>query len=186
MQRLNLDIENLNSMEFNFNYDGNDGLSNGFKTFLMNTESLLFVIVKPIGKINPRNKAREIHTKLINLLSRLGLEDKSRKVWLDYINIYGIEHPYIYEWQFETINAEVLEKIEVVDYTVLSEIENYVIEYYYKNQLSMFANSRLNVKQKIEIVAYKLADECYDEFVLENWIRYFRIFINRFKKKRSS
>lgn len=186
MKRLDLDIENLNSMEFNFNYDGNDGLSNGFKTFLMNTESLLLVIVKPIGKINPRSKAREIHTRLTNLFSQLGLEDKSRKIWLDLINIYGIEHPYIFEWKFETINTEIAEKILVVDYKVLTEMENYAIEYYYKNQLSMFTNSRLNAKQKIEIMAYKLADECYDEFVQENWIRYFRIFLNKFKRRRSS
>lgn len=186
MQRLNLDIKRLQSMEFNFNYEGNDGLNDGFKIFLMNSQALLFIIIKPMGKINPRSKSKEIYLNLTNLLFQLGLENKNKKIWLDLMNIYGINHPYIFEWKFENIDEKLIEQIKVLDYSTLDEVQNDAINYYYKNQLSTFSNSRLNAKQKIEIMSYELSSECYDEFVQENWIRYFRIFINKFKRRKSS
>lgn len=186
VQRLDINIDTLNSIEFNFNYDGNEGISNGFKIFLMDTKSILFVIIKPIGNLNPRNKSREIEYKLMNLLTNLKLDNKERKIWLDLLNIYGIENHYLYEWIFEHIEDGLREKIQVVNFNNLNINENIVVEYYYRDQFSMFENSRLSAKQKLEIVAYKLVDECYDDYIQDNWIKYFKLFLSKFKRKRSS
>lgn len=186
MQGFEFNIEKLNSMEFNFSYDGTDGLNNGFKISLIDAESLILVIVKPIGKINPRNKAKEVYNKLISLLTNFKLENKQRKIFLDLLSIIGMNNSYMFKWNFEEKNSTIVETILDINQQLLSETEHYAINNYFNNQLNTFTNSRLNAKQKIEVMAYCLTEDYCDDIVQENWIKYFRMILNKLRRRKSS
>lgn len=186
MQGFEFNIEKLNSMEFNFSYDGSDGLNNGFKISLINAQSLILVIVKPIGKINPRNKANEVYNKLMTLLKNFNLENRRNKIFLDLLNVIGMNNSYMFEWNFEEINSTIVETISDINQQLLSEAERYAMQDYLNNQLSTFTNSRLNSKQKIEVMTYCLTEDYYDEIMQENWIKYFRMILNKLRRRKSS
>lgn len=185
----NIDFSNyskLYSTEFNFYYLGENNFENGFKVALLDTNSLIIAIISPIGRMNPRTKAVEIYRTIDNLLINLNLENKQRRFFLDLLFINGMSKDYLYEWHFQTNNSEIDDNICNIDNNLLDEEVNSVIRNYCNSKLSVFTNSSLNDKQKIEIAAYNIANNNFDEFTLENWMKYFRLFLNRFKHKKIS
>lgn len=176
----------LSSMEFNFNYAGNDGKKNGFKIFLNYSNHLVIVVVSPVGRINPRTKALEIYNTIKKLLISLDMTSYPRKIFLDLLAIKGLSNSNIVQWSFSEVNDNVIDEVNIVDNNLLDDQESIILENYYEGQFTILSNSTLNDKQKIEIIAHHLAPNYYDTFMLDNLMKYFKIFLNKFTRNRIS
>jgi hypothetical protein len=183
----NNDFALLSTMTFTFNYKGEIGANNGFKLYIKKSEentSSCYFIITPVGIVSPRTKAREIYPTLVNVAKSLEINWKDIVIVLDLLEINGIEKKHLYKWVF----SETKEKIqdEIKEISELSSEWEKVISTYYNEKFSMLMNSALNNKQKVEISAYALAENCYDEFSAENIAKNFKhILKNAVRRKKT-
>lgn len=60
-----------------------------------------------------------------------------------------------------------------------SDEDRVLFQNYYHYYLSLFTNSALNNKQKAEIVAYAIAEKCYDAYSVDNILKNFKIILSK-------
>ncbi len=171
----NLDSSLLKSMTFTFSYKGEIGYKNGFEVSVKKCELnnySYFFIINPIGMVNPRAKATEIYYTLINVCNNLNINWGDIKIVLDLLQFIGVEKNHLFEWIFTVRNEEIKDDIKDLSYSSI-EFKS-IISQYYLEKYSTFTNSSLSNNQKSKIVSYALAENCYDDFSVENIARNFK------------
>lgn len=177
----------LSAMTFTFNYMGDIGSDNGFKLYIKRSKentSLCYFIVSPVGIVSPRAKAREIYHTLVNTAKNLDVNWNDIVIFLDLLEINGVEKKHLYRWIFNEQKENIQDEIKEI--SELSEERKEIISTYYNEKFSTLTTSALNNKQKAEISAYALAENCHDEFSSENIAKNFKLFLkNAVKRKKT-
>lgn len=173
------------SIILNFWYKGDIGYGNGFKLYVKKQkhDSTFLFIVNPVGIVNPRSKANEIYGTLVNIANNFHINWEEIKIILDLLEFSGIEKKHLFEWVFKVENENIQDEIKEIK--ELSIEQEKVIENYYNQRFSTFKNSFLNNKQKVEIAAYAIAENCYDEISAENIVKYFKLSLRNAINNRS-
>lgn len=182
------DKSKLNSMIFNYYYDGNLDKNNGYKVYisLEKSNSLVNIIVSPIGRINPRTKAREIYQTIVKLMQFLNIYNKKIRIYLDLLEIIGLNRTHFYRWDFEVNNEKIEDKLVEINRQEFNNLFYETLENYYKQTWNAFTNSNLNNKMKAELAGYALAENCYDEFTAEKITRYFKKYLKHSMKRKET
>lgn len=176
-----------NTITYLFNYNGDIGVNNGFKLHVKkgkNEDSPYFFIVAPIGVLSPRSKAREIFFTLDNIANTHHIDLEKAEILLDLVEINGIDKEHLFKWIFTPKNENMHDEIKEIEDVSLEWKE--IITTYYKEKYSILWDSSLNNKQKVDIAAYAIAENCYDEFSAENIARNFKTTLkNAVKRKKT-
>lgn len=177
----------LSTLSLTFDYKGDIGINNGFKLYIKKCKeenSSYYFIVSPVGIVNPRTKAREIYHTVVNIAENLQISWNDITVFLDLLEFSGIEKKHIFKWIFSEKNNKIQDEIKEISHSSDDWIN--VLSAYYNEKFSALTNSSLNNKQKVEISAYALAENCYDEFSAENIAKIFRTILkNAVNKKKT-
>lgn len=181
----------LSTLSLTFDYQGDIGINNGFKLYIKKCKeenSSYYFIVSPVGIVNPRAKAREIYHTVVNIAENLQISWNDITIFLDLLEFSGIEKKHIFKWVFSEKNKKIQDEIKEISHSSDEWIN--VLSSYYNEKFSTLTNSSLNNKQKVEISAYALAENCYDEFSAENIVKNFRTIlknaVNRKKTLKST
>jgi hypothetical protein len=181
----------LSTLSLTFDYKGDIGINNGFKLYIKKCKeenSSYYFIVSPVGIVNPRTKAREIYHTVVNIAENLQISWNNITIFLDLLEFSGIEKKHIFKWVFSEKNNKIQDEIKEISHSSDDWIN--VLSAYYNEKFSALTNSSLNNKQKVEISAYALAENCYDEFSAENIAKIFRTIlknaVNRKKTLKST
>lgn len=181
----------LSTLSLTFDYQGEIGINNGFKLYIKKCKeenSSYYFIVSPVGIVNPRAKAREIYHTVVNIAENLQISWNDITIFLDLLEFSGIEKKHIFKWVFSEKNKKIQDEIKEISHSSDEWIN--VLSSYYNEKFSTLTNSSLNNKQKVEISAYALAENCYDEFSAENIVKNFRTIlknaVNRKKTLKST
>lgn len=181
-QRVNNDVKSsLNSMVLNFNYFNDTCNAGGFKLFISAQNELTVFIVSPLGIINPRAKAEEIYYTIVNFASNNGINMGKSKVLLDLLEYTGIESKYIFEWNFAINNGKLSDSLLELD--LYNPLISCAIDSYLNSSWSIFVDSTLNSKQKIEILAYALSETCLDDISQEHMVKNFKLSLKKARDK---
>lgn len=165
----------LSTLSLTFDYKGDIGINNGFKLYIKKCKevnSSYYFIISPVGIVNPRTKAREIYHTVVNIAENLQISWNDITIFLDLLEFSGIEKKHIFKWVFSEKNNKIQDDIKEISHSSDDWIN--FLSAYYNEKFSALTNSSLNNKQKVEIAAYALAENCYDEFSAENIAKIFR------------
>lgn len=165
----------LSTLSLTFDYKGDIGINNGFKLYIKKCKevnSSYYFIISPVGIVNPRTKAREIYHTVVNIAENLQISWNDITIFLDLLEFSGIEKQHIFKWVFSEKNNKIQDDIKEISHSSDDWIN--LLSAYYNEKFSALTNSSLNNKQKVEIAAYALAENCYDEFSAENIAKMFR------------
>ncbi|MEZ2658588.1 hypothetical protein [Aneurinibacillus aneurinilyticus] len=189
MSQPNNDHSVFNSLTFTFSYQGEIGFDNGFKLFIKkldntDTNDQFLFIVYPTGGVNPRAKAAEIYRTMLSIANSMHINWSTARIILDLLEVMGIEKNHLFEWKFNETNGKVHDEIKVIK--DLSPGIARTMTMYYNDKFSTLIKSSLNNQQKTEIVAYALAEKCYDDFSAENIAKNFKIYLKKAIQKRKT